>query len=235
VFVSSPAAPDPPWAKRRAKPDRERLSRERIVDTALAILDEDGYDGLNMRRVADALGTGPASLYAHVTGKDELLDLMIDRMAGGIEVPDPDPERWQEQVAGVVTEMYRRFLAHPGLARANLGRIPTGPGALATIDRFIGLFRAGHVPEPVIAHAIDILPLYATAYAFEQGIYAERMTQEEADRYFAELVEYWRSLPAGRFPHLIAIMDAIATPDEDPEARFRFGLEMLVTGIAAQA
>ena len=44
-----------------------------------------------MRRVADALGTGPASLYAHVTGKEELLDHMIDRLAATIVVPEPDP------------------------------------------------------------------------------------------------------------------------------------------------
>src|SRR5436190_16391630 len=103
LFVSSAELPDPPWAKRRAKPERKRLSRDAIVDTAFAVLDKHGYGGFNMRRVADALGTGPASLYAHVTGKEELLDLMIDRMAAAIEVPDPDPERWQEQVKAVVT------------------------------------------------------------------------------------------------------------------------------------
>ena len=65
----------------------------------------------------------------------------------------------------------RAFLEHPGLARANLGKIPSGPGALRTIDRFMGLLRAGQLPKKVVAYAVDILPLFATAYAFEQGIY----------------------------------------------------------------
>jgi AcrR family transcriptional regulator len=235
LFVSSLDLPDPPWAKRKARPQRKRLSRDALVDSAFAVLDEHGYDGLNMRRVAEALDTGPASLYAHVSGKDELLELMIDRLAAAIEVPEPDPERWQEQVKDFVTEIYRGFLAHPGLAYANLGKIPTGPGAITAIDRFIGLFRAGGVPDQVIAYAVDILPLYATVQALEQGILAERMSDEEVERYFAQLDEYWRSLPADRFPHLHSIVHVLAGPDPDPESRFRFGLEMLVTGIAAQA
>ena len=147
LFVSSAELPDAPGTKRRARSQRKRLSRDAIVETAFTVLDEHGYDGFNMRRVADELGTGPASLYAHVTGKDELLDLMIDRLAAGIEVPEPDPERWQEQVKAVITDIYRAFLEHPGLAQANLGKIPSGPGALKTIDRFMGLLLAGGCPR----------------------------------------------------------------------------------------
>ena len=181
LFVSSAELPDPPGTKRRAKSQRKRLSRDAIVETAFVVLDEYGYDGFNMRGVADALGTGPASLYAHVTGKEELLDLMIDRLAAAIEVPEPDPDRWQEQVKAVITDIYRAFLEHPGLARANLGKIPSGPGALHTIDRFMGLLRAGQLPKKVVAYAVDILPLFATAYAFEQGIFAERMSRGRGD------------------------------------------------------
>jgi AcrR family transcriptional regulator len=234
-FVSSAELPDPPWSKRRPRPERRRLSRERIVDTALALLDESGYDALSMRRVAEALGTGAASLYAHVSGKEDLLDQMLDRLSGTVVIPDPDPERWQDQVKAAVTDIYRAYRAHPGLARATMGKVPTGPRTLVVIDRFLGLLRAGGLPDLVIAYAADILPLYATAYAFEEGIQAEQMSEEEIARYYAQVGEYFRSLPAERFPHIHALSGVLAGPEEDPEARFRFGLEMLVTGIAAQA
>src|SRR4051794_32123962 len=116
VFVSSPhedmGLPIPPWSARRRRPARDRtpLSRDAIVDAAMAILDAEGLDALTMRRVATALGTGPASLYAHVAGKDELLELMIDRVAAELEVPDPDPDHWQEQVKDGIRGMYRGFL-----------------------------------------------------------------------------------------------------------------------------
>jgi AcrR family transcriptional regulator len=238
VFVSSPlreGIPDPPWAKRRTRDDgRPRLSRDAIVDAALGVLDDGGYEGLNMRRVADALGTGPASLYAHVSGKDEMFSLMIDRVAGEIEVPDPDPEHWQEQAKDFIRAIYRSFLAHPGLARANLGTIPTGPGAIAAMDRFLGILAAGGVPEQVKAYAADILPLYATAYAFEQSVFAERMTEEEAVEHARQIGEYFASLPAARFPHITAMADALTREDPSPDARFEFGLDLLVAGLAAQ-
>ncbi|HET9967797.1 MAG TPA: hypothetical protein VFQ68_06135, partial [Streptosporangiaceae bacterium] len=56
---------------------------------------------MTTRRVAEALGTGSASLYAHVASRDELIELMVDRIAAGITVPGPDPARWQEQLKGL--------------------------------------------------------------------------------------------------------------------------------------
>jgi AcrR family transcriptional regulator len=239
VFVSSGSHEDlplAPWAKRRrpGRSARAPLSPAAVVDAAFAVLAAEGPNALSMRRVALELDTGPASLYAHVSGKEELLDLMIDRVAGAIEVPDPDPERWPEQVKQCVRDIYQGFLAHPGLAAANMGKVPTGPGALATIDRFLGLLRAGNLPDKVVAYAADILPLYATAYAFEQGLFAGGKTEEEALRYYEQLDGFFRALPAERFPNIAALTDVLAGEDE-PDARFEFGLEMLVTGIAAQA
>src|SRR5215475_15592084 len=87
--------PVPGWKRtRQPSAPRPQLSRDLIVDTAMKLLDADGLDGVSMRRVAEVLGTGPASLYAHVANKDELLDLLLDRVVAEIEVPDPDPQRW---------------------------------------------------------------------------------------------------------------------------------------------
>src|SRR3954451_8147897 len=100
AFVSS-ELPEPPRRRSRvARPERARepLSRERIVDATFRIVDAGGLDAVSMRSVADALGTGPASLYAHVSGKEELLSLLIERLAGEMRLPEPDADRWQEQI-----------------------------------------------------------------------------------------------------------------------------------------
>jgi AcrR family transcriptional regulator len=228
--------PEPPWSRRRARsPARAPLSRDAVVDAALAVLRAEGPDALSMRRVAHALGTGPATLYAHVAGKEELLELMIDRVAAAMEVPEPDPARWQEQAKDFVRAIYRGFMAHPGLAAANMGTIPTGPGALRAIEGFLAILRAGGLPDRVVAYAADILPLYATAYAYERGVVEERMGREGAERYVAEIERYFRALPAERFPNLAALTAAMFAEDDDTEARFEFGLDMLVAGMAAQA
>jgi len=101
--------PEPPWARgpedRPAR--RVSLTREGIVDAALVVLDRDGIEGFSMRAVAEELGTGAGSLYWHVRGKEELLNLMVDRVIGELEVPDPDPPRWQEQAKELAQGMRR--------------------------------------------------------------------------------------------------------------------------------
>ena len=101
MATESPAESlEPPWWRqpRRRGRNRPPLSRDAIVDAALAILDADGVDALTIRRLGQELGTGSATLYWHIAGKDELCELVYDRIMGEIELPDPEPSRWQEQI-----------------------------------------------------------------------------------------------------------------------------------------
>ena len=233
VFVSS-ALPEPPRRGRRPsrpEPARQPLDRDRIVDAALRILDAGGLDAVSMRGVAEALGTGPASLYAHVSGKDELLSLLIERLAGEMHLPEPDPERWQEQLKELVREMHSVLLAHRDLARASMGAIALGEGALRVTDRMIELLELGGLPKQVVAHAVDLLPLYAVATAFEQSLANERATTEDGARYLEEVDAYLAALPPDRFPHLAALAPELA--EGDAGERFEFGLDVLVAGLAA--
>ena len=158
VFVSSESLPTPPWSSARAPRQRRTLNRDLIVDTAMAIVDEEGLDGLSMRRLADRLGTGPASLYAHVSGRDELLMLLLERAAADIVIPDPEPERWQEQVSEVAYSMRDALLPHRDLAGAALANIPTGEHAMRFADRLLAVLLAGGVDRRHAAMVIDLLP-----------------------------------------------------------------------------
>src|ERR1700761_5131836 len=92
--------PTPPRAPRRREspPRRTALTVEGIVAAAIEVLDETGVSGLSMRAVAQQLDTGAASLYAHVSGKEELLELVFDELIGRVPLPEPDPRRWREQM-----------------------------------------------------------------------------------------------------------------------------------------
>ena len=229
AFVSS-SLPEPPRRGRRPprpSPAREPLSRERIVGAALRLLDAGGLDAVSMRRVAEALSAGPASLYAHVSGKDELLSLLLERLAGEMQLPEPDPDRWQEQVKELVRAMHSVLLAHRDLARASMGTVPLGEGALRATDRMIELLELGGLPQQVIAYAVDLLPLYAVASAHEQSLAAT----EDGARYHAEVGAYLAALPPERFPHLAAL--APERGRTDAGERFEFGLDVLVAGLAA--
>jgi AcrR family transcriptional regulator len=231
-FVSTAdPLPRPPWSSERTR--RRALSREAIVDAALAIVDAEGLAGLSMRRLAQELGTGPASLYAHVAGKDELLQLLIDRVAGEIEVPEPDPARWQEQLKDFARQMRRVLAAHRDLAGASLANIPTGPHAMRATDGMLGILRAGGLPDRVMAFAADLLPQLVTVDVYEGSLWEQRIAREPD--YFERFRAYVEALPAARFPNIAVLSGALAAEDEEHDARFEFALDVFVRGLASHA
>ena len=188
------AAPDPPWWRKRAAPSSERrpLTRDAIVDAALVVLEREGIEGLSMRKLAQELDAGAASLYWHVGDKEELLSLLLDRIVGEQKIPDPDPEHWQDQVREMAREARELFRSHRDSARLSMGRIPTGPNSLPVMERTLAVLAAAALPPRVIAYAADLFALYVGAFAFEESI-AREGDPEQFD-------EYLRSLPPEDFP-----------------------------------
>ncbi|MFI5692951.1 TetR/AcrR family transcriptional regulator [Kribbella sp. NPDC051586] len=230
----------PPWQPiTPAKPTRtpkEPLNRERIVDAAMRVLVDQGYEAVSMRKVAQALGTGPASLYAHVANKRELDQLLVERAASQMRYDEPiDPARWQEQLKSMMREMLRAMRANPGVARAAIGSVPLGERALLTTERILTLLKAGNVPDQAAAWAVDLIPLYVTAVAFEETVQsASDWTPEDVERFIRELREYFESLPPDRYPLTVALSSSLtagATGDE----RFEFGIAVITAGLASLA
>jgi TetR/AcrR family tetracycline transcriptional repressor len=227
--------PDPPWQQGRRKPaPRTPLSREAIADAALRVLDRHGLDGLSMRRVAGELGTGPGSLYWHVQNKEELLELLADRVMTEIELPPPDPSRWQEQVKELGRVTRQVMGSHRDAARITLGRVPVGPNLVRFAEWLLDLLRSAGVPDQAAAYAGDLFGLYVGAFAFEESLgfapAGESMPIEQA---VGMLRDYFASLPAERFPNVVALADLLVAGG--PDERFEFGLDVLVGGIAAMA
>ncbi len=226
--------PEPPRLPRRpaVKPRRSGLSREAIIAAAIAELDESGAAGLSMRRIAERLGTGAASLYAYVSGKDELLELVFDELIGQVAVPVPDPTRWREQLITTLTDVHAVLASHRDAALAGLGRVPTTPLALRGAEALVAVMRSGGLSDEVAALGLDQLTLFVTASAFEQSLYDHGgMTEAEVSDYFADVHAFYRALPADRFPVLSSIADELTRHDGD--ARLRFGLDVLIAGLEA--
>ncbi|MGK5742163.1 TetR/AcrR family transcriptional regulator [Micromonospora sp. URMC 103] len=232
--------PDPPWrTPARGRRTGRPLSRQAVVDAALAVLGREGLGGLSMRRVAQELGTGPASLYAHVSGKEELLELLLDRVSAAITVPEPEPERWAEQIKDIAWQAYRAYATHTNLALASLATIPTGPNALRVTEGMLAILLAGGVPAQPAAWFLDRLFLYIAGDAYEGALFGEkvRASGKDMEGYWADMLtqvrDYYLSLPAERFPHTRAHLDELMAGGGDE--RFAFGLELLVAGVARYA
>jgi AcrR family transcriptional regulator len=222
---------DPPWrtppTKQAAKP---RLSRELIVRTGLDVLLQEGLDAVSMRRVAHALDTGPASLYAHVATKDELVELMLDQVLEEVPLPAPDPDRWQDQVRELLRGQVGAMQAYPGIAKvAWQVMIPVGPNALRHGEALLSLLRAGGLPLTRAAYAADALALYTTAFAYEGSAWVA-VDQTEIAARGRQMGEYLNSMPPDAFANMLATGHLFTA--ETAAERFEFGLDMLLGGLA---
>jgi AcrR family transcriptional regulator len=205
------------------------------VDAALRVLDAEGLAALTMRRVADELGTGPSSLYAHVADKDAMVEAVLDRVIGEVEIPQAiDPERWEEQLKDMARSSRATMGRHRDIARAMLGTIPTGEHSLPVSNAMVGILLASGVSRRVAALSVDILALYFAATAFEESLEDYDLDGEADETDFkGELQRFLAGLPAERFPHLVDMAGPLTTGDRDE--RFEFGLDLLVRGIASTA
>lgn len=126
--------PPPVWL--RAEPSRARrkppLTLERIVDTAVTMLDEHGIEGLTMRCLAQQLNVTATALYWHVRTKDDVLDLAVDRIFGDVPIPDVSDD-WLEDIRALVRGWRGAMLGHPWAPRL-VGRPMLGPNVLARTE-----------------------------------------------------------------------------------------------------
>jgi AcrR family transcriptional regulator len=217
----------------------DRLSVDRIVDVAIEQMRERGYDAVTMRSIAQALETGPASLYAHVANRAELDQLVIGRIASQWHIPDPDPERWDDQLRQSMRDMLALYEQHPGVARCSMGMIPTTAETLLPTERLLALMRAGGVPEQHAAWFVDVSALFVGAVAVEDDIWRQRNGIEEGaapdteEAVVAQVRELFAALPEDHFPTIRAM--AVALTTGSGAERFDFGIELLVGGLKALA
>jgi AcrR family transcriptional regulator len=174
----------------------------RITDAALEVVATRGYDALTMRSVAAVLGTGPASLYAHVVNKADIDELIIGRLCAQLVLPPPDPAAWREQILDVCAQIRDQYLQYPGISRAALAMAPTNLDVLRVNEGMLAILLAGGIPPQTAAWAIDALSLYVSAYALETSLVAQRQSQQDDDWVVSrdELVRRFTALPADQFP-----------------------------------
>jgi len=225
---SNAGAPDGARPRRRRTP----LTPDHIVDVALKVVAAEGYEALTMRRLADALDTGPASLYAHVVNKADLDELLMGRLCAKLDLPTPDEDTWRDQIRDVCTDMRDQYLKYPGISRAALAMAPTDLEIVRVNEGMLAILLAGGVEPQTAAWAIDALFLYVAAYCLEASIARQRAVDDDAewvhDR--AELRRRFGALPAETFPQTRRY--AAELTSGEGHDRFDFTLALMVDGLA---
>lgn len=214
-------------------PRRTPITVERITDAALRVVADEGYDALTIRRVTAVLGTGPSSLYAHIVNKDDLDDLLIGRLCAEIELPEPDPDAWREQVRDVYAQIRDLYLKYPGVSRAALAMVPTHLETLRVSEGILAILLAGGVEPRTAAWALDALTLYVSAYALERSLVQRRQRHHDDSWVLGrdELVGRFGALPADRFPYTRRY--AAELTSGTGHERFDFALGLIIDNLGA--
>lgn len=126
------------------------LTKERIVDEAIALLDEEGVAALSMRRLASRLGTSTMSTYHHLDDKDALIDAIADRLISQLTIPMIGA-RWDDAVRTVAWSFRELTMAHPAAFRLMLGTA-SPPALVRAADRLVAVLDAGGLgPDRAVA------------------------------------------------------------------------------------
>ena len=208
-------------ASRRDRPAKPALSREGIVAAALELVRSEGLQRVTMRRLAQQLDTGAASLYVYVRDTDELHGLVLDVLLGDVDtaaVAEQNGE-WRERLWSLVRSYTMVLFAQAELARVALVTRLSGPNYLALIDAALGLLDEGGVGHLQASWAVDALLLMATATAVEQGTRAERATTAALD---ASLLAAIDDATTDRHPHIAAVGRELVAGHGTDRARWAF-------------
>jgi TetR/AcrR family tetracycline transcriptional repressor len=208
-----------------------QITRDKVVRKALELLNEDGFDGLTMRRLAEKLGIKAASLYNHVKAKDELLALMANAICA--EVLDLDPSRpWREQAETMALQVRRVLMAYRDGARVLAATPPVGPQRLRLIEQLLHALVGAGLSRARVVDAAFLLNSYVVGFVLDETLgypkdtaLAKRM-REEARRWF-------KSLPRRRYPTVVALADELV--DAPADRRFKRGLRALLDGLQRES
>jgi AcrR family transcriptional regulator len=217
---------DPPIFDQDRRP---RLTRQRVVTEALAVIAEEGVQALTMRRLAARLGVVPGALYHHVRNKQQLQDLLLDSVLAEIDV-DLDPSLdWTEQLKVLAHRLRQVLEDHPGVAGILKTRDPLGPHSLALAEAFLGPLHAAGFGDREAGLAFFLLVDYTIGFAVggTPTSVNEQRVRDPATR--AQLHRFFRSLPRDRFPALVALGEHVWVDNRDQ--RFTAGLDVLIAGL----
>ena len=195
------------------------LSLERIIATAVELLDTQGVDGLSMRRLADRLGAGAMSLYWHVGNKEEVFDLALDAVLA-YGPPTVEARDWRANVVHMLEDWRAAMLRHPWSA-ALLPRRALGPSMLGRLELLSqALSRAG-VADADLNVAIWSVWNYVIGATITRGSF-DRSSDDlaAAQRRLTERAERYPSIDRSRL-----------LLDSDWDGAFKKGLDLLLDGL----
>jgi AcrR family transcriptional regulator len=211
-----------------AREPRAPLSRDRVLQAAMAFADEHGLESLSMRKLGEAVGVEAMSLYNHVASKVDLLDGMIDVVFGEIDLPD-DADGWRAAMRRRAISVRQSLSRHRWAIGLMESRATPGAATLRHHDAVLGCLRRGGFSVQLAGHAFSVLDSYVYGFALQ-----ERGLPFDTPEQTAELAQSMLAqFPVDAFPHLAEFMTEQVLPSDYDygSTEFEFGLDLILDGL----
>lgn len=207
---------------------RTPLSRDRVIEAAVALADRVGIEPLTIRKLADELGVGPMTIYHHVANKEDILDGMVDSVFAEIELP-PTDEEWTEAMATRARSARAVLARHKWAVPLMESRTDPGPATLGHHDAVLGCLRQAGMSWPLVASAYATIDAYVYGFALQEAALPFD-TPEGAAEIASAMVQHF---PADLYPNLASFtFDHVLVPGYDFAAEFDIGLDLILRGLA---
>ena len=209
------------------KAPRTPLSRDRVLEAAVAFADTHGIESLTMRKLGEVVGVEAMSLYNHVANKDDLLDGMVDLVFGEIGLPPSGPD-WRAAMRRRAVSAREVLARHRWAIGLMESRTSPGAATLRHHDAVIGSLRAGGFSVAMAAHAFSLLDSYVYGFALQEASLPFDKGTETA-----ELVEtILGHIRPEDYPYLTELaVEHVMQPGYEYGKEFEFGLDLILEGL----
>jgi len=209
-------------------PRRQPVTRARVIEAALRIMDAEGLDAVTMRHIGRELGVEAMSLYNHVRDKDDILESITEMVMNEFEFPASTGD-WAEDARAMSREWRRLLGLHPSICQllADRHKPLEGLATYRAMDAALGVLRRGDLSTRQAAQAFNALGGYIMGFVImEQGL----MLGTDADhaRQHELAIE---ALQGSGLPNVLACFPHFA--DCSTDEQFDFGLDLLIRGLEA--
>jgi TetR/AcrR family transcriptional regulator, tetracycline repressor protein len=213
---------------------RGQLSRDVIVDKALAVAAEDGLDAVTIRRLANEFDVTPMALYWHVKTKEDLLAAAADRVIDSIQIETSDDDPWSDQLRAALTELVRALRDNPQIAPLVPARIVACESGLVLTERALRALATAGFSTAEAAQIAGQALLTAITLVTSDGVDDSGTSTEEREAHLRVKQAAMAALPPDRYPYLVA-----AAPDmthcADADGYFGFGIDLFIAGVEGLA
>ena len=205
---------------------RVALSRERVVEAAVALADAEGFESLTMRTLAEELNTAPMSLYRHVANKEELLDGMIDIVFGEIDVPSGRSD-WKAEMRQRAIETRAALSRHRWANGLMESRSNPGPANARYHNAFMGCLREAGFPFRQAVHAYNAVQSYTYGFALQEKYLSFETPEESVEVARATIEEH-----AEQYPYLAEVLAEFSTSGGyDYDEEFEIALDLILDAV----